>query len=159
MKSILIAVTLLFINASCFGVITGKKESDKIVYIRIKLVEGKPSQVTNEVVQGKLKTPKVNVYKSNQIYYEVLSVGNSLLFEGAVDDPSTKIYEYVDEAGNLKIKEVKQDYVEMLIRVNYDESISKINLFKIPDDNSLKKNKDQFLPIGSFSINLNKNEE
>lgn len=155
MKSILLSVILLFINVSCFGTMTEKEETDKMVFIRIKLIEGNPSGISYEVLPGKIKTPKVKNYKPDDIFYEVTGSDDSIIAEGTVDDLSNRKYEYVNEKGELNTVDVKHDSTEIVVRVNYNKKISKINLFKIPGDNSLKKSKEQFIPLGSFTINLN----
>ena len=154
MKLLLFSVILLFINVSCFGTITEKEETDKIVYIKIKLDEGQPSDISYEVVPGKVKTPKVKEYKPNELFYEIVLDDNSILIDGVVDDPSNNKYEFVDESGKLNTVDVKQDNAEAVVRVNYNKKIVKINFFKTPDDQSLQKSKDKFLPLASFPINL-----
>ena len=72
MKLLLISAVLLLINNSCFGVVAEKNETDKIIYIKVKLIEGKPSEINYEILEGKIKTPKVQTFNPNDIYYELI---------------------------------------------------------------------------------------
>ncbi|OGU35484.1 MAG: hypothetical protein A2068_06475 [Ignavibacteria bacterium GWB2_35_6b] len=145
----------MLINNSCFGVVAEKNETDKIIYIKVKLIEGKPSEINYEILEGKIKTPKVQTFNPNDIYYELISSDETLIFEGSVSDPSIQKYEYTGDNGEIKSVEVKQDTSEFVVRTNCNEKISKINLFKIPAGGSLKKSKEKYMPLGSFKINLN----
>jgi len=155
MKLLVLSVVLLIINNSCFGIAVEKNKTDKMIYIKVKLVEGQPSEINYEILEGKIKTPKVQTFNPNEIYYELISNDESLIFEGSVADPSIQKYEYTGDNGEIKSVEVKQDTAEVVIRTNFDEKISKINLYKIPAGGSLRKSKDEFLPLGSFQIKLN----
>lgn len=152
LKSSLVIFFLVFINISCFGVAAEKNETDKIFYIKVKLIEGKPSEINYEILEGKIKTPKVQSFNPNDIYYELISNEETLIYEGSVPDPSIQKYEYTGDNGEIKSVEVKQDTSEVVVRTNYNGKISKINLFKIPTGGSLKKSKDEFIPLGSFKI-------
>jgi len=154
MKIILIYAVLLFVNISCFGVVTEKEQQDKMIFIKVNIVEGKPAEINYEILPGKIKTPKVATYFADDIFYEILDAENSIIADGVVKDPSLRNYEYVNEKGELNTINVKRDSSEVIVRVNYEKNISKINLYRVPEDNSLRKDKHQFIQIGSFPIKI-----
>ena len=155
MKIIFMSLIVLFINVSCFGVVTQKDDTDRMIFIKVKMENGTPTAIDYEILPGKVKTPKVQSYKPNDLFFEVTSKEENVISEGTVADLSNNNYEYVDENGELKNVEVESNSTEVVVRVNYDERISIINLYKIPDNASLKKSKNEFIPLASFNINLN----
>lgn len=155
MKSSLVIFFLVIINISCFGTVPEQKQSDKMIFIKVKFAGDKPAELNYEILEGRVKIPKLRTFNQGDIYYELISNDESLIYEGTVADPSTQIYEYTGDNGEIKSVEVKQDSSEVIIRANLNEKISKINLYKIPAGGSLKKSKEEYLPLGSFKININ----
>ena len=155
MKLITMSLIVLFINVSCFGIATEKDGADRMIFIKVKMEDKSPVAIEYEILPGKVKTPKVKTYRTGDLFFEVTSDDKVIISEGSIDDLSNKKYEYVNENGELRTVDVENNSTELVVRINYDKRIAKINLYKIPDNVSLKKSKSEFIPLASFNINLN----
>lgn len=154
MKLFIMCLIVLFINVSCFGIVTEKDETDQMVFLRILYEDGNPVSIKYEILPGKVKKPKILNYNAGDLFFEITDNDGNIISEGKVWNQPAGSYEYVDDNGNLKNINVKSESAEITVRVNYDPKISKLNLFEVPESVSLKKNKSEFIQIAAFKINL-----
>lgn len=142
--------------------IQAQPDNDQIVYLNLKLVDGRVNLQDFSVVKGKLKRPRQISPGKDPIHYSVVDQHHSTVFAGALSDPTRMVYEYEDEHGQLQTKVVVSDSVNFFVRIPYDPDIQQINFYKIDKWTfwglTLMKRKQN---IGSITLDLSagKNEE
>ena len=133
MKKLMTFTYTLFVYLCVSPGISMSSEEEKIVFLNLKLVDGKVSLENMKIRNGKLKQPKKIKLYNNHIYYTVHDGADSKLFEGVIPDPSRTVYEFVDENGSLQSKTVIQDSVNFSVRIPYHPQIQEIKFNQIEE--------------------------
>ena len=130
MKKLLLPV-LIFTAAAFFSSVpAAKPKSDRILFVNLKLVEGQVYLESTKVVKGTLKKSKDIDYADNDLRYKVLSSSGTILYEGAIPDPSVLRLEYVDEQGQLQQNVSVLKTVDFAIRVPFDDDARRVIFYK-----------------------------
>lgn len=129
---------------------------NKIIFINLKFIEDKVSLNNFWIVEGKLKGPKAVIAQDDQIYYSVFTEGNDVIFNGSIQNPLFRRYEYVDDEGQLQNKVATQDSADILIRAPFHEGVNRVEFSKVNEWSlfgwTIMKRKQN---IGTVFINLN----
>ncbi len=150
---------LLIYNLCLFKITLAQSNTDRIVFLNLKLVKGKPYLENIKIVKGKLKQPRKMTFMTGQVYHSVLNNTDERLFEGLIPDPSRIHFEYVDEQGQMQSKIIEKDSANFFIRIPHNPAIHKVNLERIREFSvwgwALFKRRQS---MGSILINLNEEE-
>ncbi len=130
-------------------------QADQIIFLNLKLMKGQICLESFKIVEGNLKRPKKVRLIKDHIYYKVFTKTGKKHYEAVIVDPSNINYEYEDDQGQLRSKKVVLDSVNFSVRLPYDESIHRVEFYKITDgiqeDHQLPQ---RIQSIGSVIINL-----
>lgn len=130
-------------------------QADQIIFLNLKLMKGQICLESFKIVEGKLKRPKNVRLIKDHICYKVFTKTGIKHYEAVIVDPSNITYEYEDDQGQLRSKKVVLDSVNFSVRLPYDESIHRVEFYKITDgiqeDHQLPQ---RMQSIGSVIINL-----
>ena len=131
MKKLLLAV-LVATTAVAFSTHSGAKpKSDRILFVNVTLIDGDVYLVDTKVVKGTLKKQKGLPSSGNYLYFSVLSKSGTVLYEGAIPDPSLISVEYEDEGGQLQRQTSVLKSVDFAVRMPFDEAASQVIFYKI----------------------------
>lgn len=134
-KVILLTAFLILISISVFA----QKKNDKILFVNFRFVKGTPELVSMTAVKGKLKTRKDNSKSEHGYSFEVVSKQKKVLYKNNFENPVEASFEYPGENGEIKRAEIKQDTVNVTLRMPYCSSIDKIILYNYTNEKSLSK--------------------
>jgi len=130
-------------------------QADQIIFLNLKLMKGQICLESFKIVEGNLKRPKKVRLIKDHIYYKVFTKTGKKHYEAVIVDPSNINYEYEDDQGQLRSKKVVLDSVNFSVRLPYDESVHRVEFFKITDGiQEAQQLPQRIQSIGSVIINL-----
>ncbi len=155
MKKLMLLILALIFAIGLSKGISQLSNTDKIIFLNLKLVNAKVYLENVKIVNGKLKRPKKVTLIKDHIYYKVFNKADKKLYQGVISDPSRVTYEYVDDQGQLQSKIVVSDSVNFSVRLPYDATIYKVKFNKIKEVSYRGvKMMNQTQSVGSVIINL-----
>ena len=119
--------------------VTAQKKSNKILFLNFRFVKGMPELFSMTAVNGKLKTRKGKSVSKQGYSFKVLSKQEKVLYKNSFENPAGRSYEYPGENGEIKRAEIKQDTVNLTLRIPYCASIDKVILYKNANEGTLSK--------------------
>lgn len=131
------------------------QNSERIIFLNLKMVKGQVFLKNVKIVPGKLKRKKRNQFLQDNLYYTVLSTSEKKLYQNGFVNPTILFYESDDKNGMFSAKKVELDSVNFSVKLPYDAQIHKVNFYKTRDGmnpkNELKK---QAIEIGSIVVKM-----
>lgn len=128
-------LTTLLLFSGFFRIFLQQEDNEHILFLNLKMINGHIHIEDFNVVQGKLKSPKIISYHKDNILVNVKNIANDMLYEAAISDPSDLKYEYENAEGSLETKQIVLDSVNFTVRIPYDPSIYEVEFYKIQEDN------------------------
>jgi hypothetical protein len=164
-KSFIIKIGIfLIINSTLLQIsvpINAQKDDEgKILFLHLKMKDNTITLEKSTIRSGIVKQKK-GVEKKGEIYYELLSSSNSLLWNGEMEDPIVKRFEYEDpdNPGQLKLKVVHLNEAYFTLRVPFKKEINHITFYKRESSIYKSNNSTSTLKqIGIIELKLKNND-
>ena len=104
----------------------------KILFLHLQMRNDSITILQSDVRPGILKHAQ-DTTTANGIEYQCRSSVGTLLFGGAIEDPSVRRYEYEDstQPGTLRLKVVKLPSVVFTLRIPFSEDIHHIEFYRV----------------------------
>lgn len=117
---LLLFTNILFANETVDG---------KIVFLYLKMNDGKISLQKSSIVNGELQNRFQNF--AGEILYIVKNAGGEAVFSDVISDPSIIHYDYIDPANPDKLKGgiLVNDEASFVVRIPYQEGLVKIEFY------------------------------
>ena len=118
----------LMTSALAFG---QAKEENKILFLHLRMKDGVITLAKSITVPGTLK-PQRRLEKPGAFQFELETAAGVSLWNGAMDDPSIRRYEYEDpeNPGAIKTKMVQLAEVEFVVRVPVLKDARQFSLYR-----------------------------
>ena len=107
-------------------------QDQQILFLHLRLTNGAVYLVTSTVVPGHLKSA-VTAEKQGDLYLELISTNNLPVWSDVFPDPLVHRYEYEDpdHPGQLRVKEVKLDQAEFMVRVPVQKEARQLDIYHL----------------------------
>jgi hypothetical protein len=133
MKSQRSAILILCVAAMLVlaGAYAGAQENSRIVFLHLKMRQGKVVLLDQTTRAGSLKQSRAAQQYATWTY-DLVSPTGEVLWSGTMRDPSFKRYEYEDpnEPGKIRSKQVLLDDVEFTVRVPHIDSAQRVQFYR-----------------------------
>ena len=108
------------------------KETDKILFLHLRMKDGVITLAKSATVPGTLK-PQRRSEKPGAFQFEIETAAGVSLWNGAMDDPSIRRYEYEDpeNPGAIKTKVVRFAEVEFVVRVPVLKDAHQFSIYRL----------------------------
>jgi len=106
-------------------------EEGKFLFLTLRFKDGVVTVVKSTLVNGTLK-PQRDSKKTDAFHISLGKTEGESIWSVAIDDPSVCRYEYEDPQapGTIRVKEVKLDDVEFIVRVPLIDGVRQLEVYR-----------------------------
>jgi hypothetical protein len=132
-----------------------RTEADGILFLHVRLTGNGVTLVDQHTVPGQLKARRAPAAQDAGLHLELYAAGD-MLWSGVEEDPFLVRLEYVDEDGALRNRTIRQEEVELTVRVPHMARADRITFYRMAQPAETGKQEPEKQVLGSIDLAMNR---